>query len=167
MRVRARWQRTLAVTVVLLALAGCGGGGDDETADATTTSEPTPSTTATTLFDPERAKAEITTLYSTFFNENTPTDQAVELLEKGEELRAAIDQQRASGAAKGISTSIKNIQFRDPTIADVKFDILLNGQVVAPNTAGEAKWLDGRWKVNKALFCVLLGLAGQTPPACA
>lgn len=160
-------KRVLAITVVLLALSACGGGGDDEAADATTTTEEPTSTTATTLFDPEKAKAEITTLYSTFFNENTPTDQAVELLEGGEDLRGAIEQQRASGAAKGISTSIKSIQFRDPTVADVKFDISLNGAVVAPNTAGEAKWLDGRWKVNKALFCTLLGLAGQTPAACA
>jgi flavin reductase (DIM6/NTAB) family NADH-FMN oxidoreductase RutF len=32
---------------------------------------------------------------------------------------------------------------------------------------GQAKFIDGTWKVNKALFCTLLGLAGQTPPACA
>ena len=160
-------KRVLAITIAFLALAACGGGGDDESADATTTSKPSTSTTATTVFEPERAKAEITTLYTTFFNENTVTDQAVQLLEKGEELRAAIEEQRTSGAAKGVSVSVKSIQFRDPTIADVKFDIILNGTVVAPNTAGEAKWLDGRWKINKPLFCTLVGLAGQNPPACA
>jgi hypothetical protein len=160
-------KKHLAIAVVFLALAACGGGGDDESADATTTTEPTPATTATTVFEPEKAKADITTLYATFFNENTPTDEAVKLLEKGEELRGAIEEQRVSGAAKGISTKITSIQFRDPAIADVKFDILLKGEVVAPNTAGEAKWLDGRWKINKQLFCTLVGLAGQNPPACA
>ena len=160
-------KKVLVITVALLALAACGGGGDDEAADATTTTEAPTATTATTVFEPEKAKADITALYTTFFNDQTTTDQAVQLLEKGEELRSAIDQQRTSGAAKGITTSITSIQFRDPSVADVKFDILLNGAVVAPNTAGEAKWLDGRWKINKQLFCTLVGLAGQNPPACA
>jgi hypothetical protein len=158
-------KRVLAVGVALIVLGACGGGGGKKSAAAPTT-EATPATTATTVFDADKAKADITTLYTTFFNEKTTTDDAVKLLEDGEALRPAIEAQRTSGAAAGISTSIKTIQLASPEKADVTFDILLKGAVVAPNTKGEAKWLDGRWKINKTLFCTLVGLAGQHPAAC-
>lgn len=160
-------KRVLAVAVAMVAVvsfAACGGGGEDDAADAPTT---TVEVTTTAPFEAGKAEADIRTLYATFFNDKTPTDEAVKLLEDGESLRAAIEQQRASGAATGLSTTVKTVQFQSETLASVNFDILLKGAVVAANTKGEAKFIDGRWKVNKALFCTLLGLAGQTPPACA
>lgn len=162
-------KRVLAVGVAFVAmvtLAACGGGGDDDTASATTTTEKA-TTTTTVPFEAAKAEADIRAAYAKLFNDQTTTDEAVQLLEEGESLRAAIDEQKQSGAAKGISTSIKSVQFQSETLATVNFDILLNGAAVAPNTKGEAKFIDGTWKVNKALFCTLLGLAGQTPPACA
>jgi hypothetical protein len=161
-------KRVLAVGATLLAvlaLAACGGGGDDDNASATTTTE-APTTTAAP-FEASKAEADIRATWATFFNDATPTDEAVKLLEEGESLRAAIDEQKKSGAAAGLTTNIKTVQFQSETLADVNFDILLKGAVVAPNTKGQAKFIDGTWKVNKALFCTLLGLAGQTPPACA
>jgi hypothetical protein len=160
-------KRVLAVGATLLAvvsLAACGGGGDDD-ASSTTITEAT--TTTAAPFEAGKAEADIRATWATFFNDATPTDEAVKLLEEGESLRAAIDEQKKSGAAAGLSTTIKTVQFQSETLADVNFDILLKGTVVAPNTKGQAKFIDGTWKVNKALFCTLLGLAGQTPPACA
>lgn len=161
-------KRVLAVGVAcmaVLSLAACGGGGDDDKASATTTEAPT--TTEAAPFEAAKAEADIRAAYGKLFNDQTTTDEAVKLLEDGESLRPAIEEQKKSGAAKGISTSIKSVQFQSETLADVNFDILLNGTVVAANTKGQAKFIDGSWKVNKALFCTLLGLAGQTPPACA
>ena len=160
-------KRVLAVGVACLAvlsLAACGGGGDDDKASATTTEAPT---TTAAPFEAAKAEADIRAAYAKLFNDQTTTDEAVKLLEDGESLRASIEEQKKSGAAKGISTSIKSVQFQSETLAAVNFDIILNGAVVAANTKGEAKFIDGSWKVNKALFCTLLGLAGQTPPACA
>jgi hypothetical protein len=162
-------KRVLAIgvaCVAVLSLAACGGGGDDDkTASATTTTEK--ATTTTVPFEAAKAEADIRAAYAKLFNDQSTTDEAVQLLEEGESLRSAIDEQKKSGAAKGISTNIKSVQFQSETLADVNFDILLNGAVVAANTKGQAKFIDGSWKVNKALFCTLLGLAGQTPPACA
>jgi ABC-type glycerol-3-phosphate transport system substrate-binding protein len=159
-------KRVLAAGAVLVMLAACGGGDDggDEAA-STTTAKPT--TTVAAEFNADTARTEITTLYTTFFNDQTPIDQAVQMLEDGESLRSALEQQKASGAAAGLTAQVKSVQFRSETQADVVVDLLLKGSPVAPNTKGEAKFIDGRWKVNKALMCTLLGLAGQTPPACA
>ncbi len=162
-------KRVLAVgaaCVAVVSLAACGGGDDDDSASATTTTEAAVTTSAAP-FEAGKAEADIRALYATFFNDQTPTDEAVKLLEEGESLRSAIEEQRKSGAATGLSTSVKSVQFQSETLADVNFDILIKGAVVAPNTKGQAKFIDGGWKVNKALFCTLLGLAGQSPPACA
>ena len=159
-------KRVLVVAVIAMLVGACGGGGDkkDESAAATTT---TVAPTTTVVFNPETAKAEITKLYTTVFNDQTPTDTAVDLLENGPALRDAIQQQRDSGAAAGLSAQVKTIQFQSETLADVNFDLLLKGNVVAPNTKGQAKFLDGKWKVNEQLFCTLLGLANQHPAPCA
>lgn len=158
-------KRVLAVAATFAVLAACGGGGGGEDQAAATTTA-APSTTATTVFDGDRAKAEITTLYTTFFNDQTPTDQQVQMLENGEALKGAIEQNRTSGAATGLSVNVKSVQLSSPLEGTVNFDILLKGAVVAPNTQGKAKWLDGRWKVDQKLFCTLLNLGNQNPPAC-
>ena len=154
-----------ACIIAVMSLAACGGGGDDEASDATTTTEAV--TTTAAPFEATKAEADIRALWAKFFNDQTSTDEAVKLLEEGESLRSAIDEQKKRGAAAGLTTDVKSVQFQSETLAAVNFDILLKGAVVAPNTKGEAKFIDGTWKVNKALFCTLLGLAGQTPPACA
>jgi ABC-type glycerol-3-phosphate transport system substrate-binding protein len=160
-------KRVLAVAAAMIAvvsLGACGGGDDDKAADSPTT---TAEVTTTVPFEAGKAEADIRALYAKFFTDTTTVDDAVTLLEEGESLRAALEQQKASGAAKGISSDVKTVQFQSETLADVNFDILLNGKVVAANTKGQAKFIDGKWKINKALFCTLVGLAGQNPPACA
>jgi ABC-type glycerol-3-phosphate transport system substrate-binding protein len=160
-------KRVLAVGmafVAVVALAACGGGGDDNTASTTTTEEVT--TTTAAPFEAGKAEADIRALYTNFFTETTTVDDAVKMLEDGESLRPALDEQKKSGAAKGISATVKTVQFQSETLANVNFDLSLNGAVVAANTKGEAKFIDGTWKINKALFCTLVGLAGQNPPAC-
>ena len=162
-------KRVLAVGaafVAVVSLAACGGGGDDDNAaSATTTTEAV--TTTTAPFEAGKAEADIRALYTTFFTDTTTVDQAVSMLEEGESLRGALDEQKKSGAAKGISAIVKTVQFQSETLADVNFDLALNGSVVAANTKGQAKFIHGTWKINKALFCTLVGLAGQNPPACA
>jgi hypothetical protein len=161
-------KRVLAVGVAMVAvvsLAACGGGGDDKASDTPTTTRAV--TTTAAPFEAGKAEADIRALYAKFFSDTTTVDDAVKLLEEGESLRGALDEQKKSGAAKGISSAIKTVQFQSETLADVNFDILLNGKVVAANTKGQAKFIDGQWKINKALFCTLVGLAGQNPPACA
>jgi hypothetical protein len=160
-------KRVLAVGVAMVAvvsLAACGGGDDGKAADSPTT---TAEVTTTVPFEAGKAEADIRALYAKFFSDTTTVDDAVQLLEEGESLRSALEQQKSSGAAKGISSTVKTVQFQSETLADVNFDILLNGKVVAANTKGQAKFIDGSWKINKALFCTLVGLAGQNPPACA
>jgi hypothetical protein len=159
-------KRVLAGALLLVMLGGCGGGGDKkDEASATTTTKPV-STTATTIFDAERARTEVTTMYTTFFNPATSVDDQVAHLENGAALKDAVTQNHSSGAANGLTVAVKSVQFQSPELASVNFDILLNGAVVAANTQGQAKWLDGTWKVNERLFCTLLNLGSQHPPRC-
>jgi hypothetical protein len=159
-------KRVLASAALLVVLAGCGGGGGKNDAAATTTTKPVASTPPTTVFDAERARTEVTAMWTAFFSEGTPVADVVAHLENGENYPDAITQQRASGSSKGVTTVVKNVNFQNPQLADVTFDIVLNGAVVVPNTKGQAKWIDGKWKVNERLFCTLLNLGNQHPPRC-
>ena len=154
-----------AVVAVVL-LAACGGGGDDEadTAADGPTSTAAPATAPATVFDGDRARAEVAAAWSGFFNPANTIDQAVAGLENGEQHRASLEQQRANPANQTLAVTIKNVQLANTTQADVTFDILLNGAVALADSRGQAKYLDGRWKVGEPFFCALLA-AGQISDA--
>jgi hypothetical protein len=152
-------RRSLAVSLLFVLLAACGGGGgdDDDVAEEETT---------TTAFDRAAATAEITAMWTQQFSEGQTVDAAVANLENGETYRDAIIQQQTSGATRGLSVQVKDVQVTSPTVATVTYDILLSGNVALAGTKGNAVRIDGKWKVSEQHFCVLLSLGQINPPAC-
>lgn len=154
-RARSR-HRVVALTLLAAAfLAACSGDGEKREAAPPTTA---PST------DP---KAEITTMWSRFFVDSTPTEEKVRNLENGEAHRADIEQTLATGQTKGVTIEVKEVNVTSPTAATVSYAILLNGEPAVPSATGDAILQDGRWKVTEKVFCVLIQLGGQNPPTCA
>jgi hypothetical protein len=154
-------RRLLAPVVLLLVvLAACGGDDDENRADTTS------ATTATTVFNADRARAEITAMWTKQFREGVTVDEAIAHLEHGESYRDALAQQKSTGSTKGLTVAVKDVQVSSPTEATVTYDILINGSVVLPNTTGQAKYIDGGWKVGEKHFCALISAANIHPPAC-
>jgi hypothetical protein len=161
-----RFLATCAVVVPTLLAAGCGGsssggGPTDQPSDSTST---TPASTATGPADETAAKAEITTNWETFLKSGTPKATAVDLLENGDQLGAALKKAAQEDEETGgkRSATVKTIVFTSPTRANVNYELHAAGQVL--NSAGEAVLQDGVWKVSAATFCTLVVLGNGSRP---
>ena len=55
--------------------------------------------------------------------------------------------------------------FASPTEASVRYDITVSGASTYPGRIGQAKILDGRWKVARETVCADITFAGGSCPA--
>ena len=160
-----RFLATSAIITTLLA-AGCGGGDSDGTPDGEPTgaTSTTPAAVATGPADEAAAKAEITENWETFLKSGTPKATAVDLLENGDQLGAALKKAAQEDEATGgkRSATVKTIIFTSPTRANVTYELHAAGQVL--NSAGEAVLQDDVWKVSAATFCTLVVLGNGSRP---
>jgi hypothetical protein len=51
-----------------------------------------------------------------------------------------------------------------PTHATVNFDLLIDAQVITANTTGEARLVDGHWRITGGTFCTIVRRGGVTCP---
>jgi hypothetical protein len=105
-------------------------------------------------------------MWTNYFKESNTVDDAVASLENGDKYRDAILQQQQSGATKGLTVVVKDVQVVNPNLATVTYDIVINGNVALANSKGNAVKVNGDWKVSEQHFCVLLNLGNIHPPAC-
>jgi hypothetical protein len=167
----------IAATLVLV-LAACGTRAKSSTpttpapvatttASVATTAPPTTTATTaapTTTVDPV---ALITANWEKFFQPGTPIDQRIALLQNGESLRTAIEQNQSNPLQQQVSAKVTVVTLDSPTQATVTYDVSLNGQVALPAAQGMAVLENGTWKVAQASFCSLISLAATgTIPGC-
>src|SRR5688572_25317910 len=101
-------RRLLAVALVVAFLGACGGGGDDSAeADAPKT---------TTTLSAEQSREAVKAMWTGYFKGDTAIDAAVATLENGETHRTAIKQQQDSGATKGLTVVVKDVQLVSPKL---------------------------------------------------
>lgn len=113
--------------------------------------------------DPAAEKASISSAYARFFDEKTPVDQKVALLEGGASYRALIEESIRSGQSRDISVEVRSVTLaKDNKSAEVTFAILLGGSPVLPNAPGKAVKEGETWKVSESTFCALIQLGGGT-----
>lgn len=158
-----------------LAMTACGGSGGSSTPDAgaTTPAEvvsTTPGSTSTAPADPAAAKAEIKTVWTTFFNSGTAQNKAAAILEDGDQLHGALKvaAQEDKKTKLDRRAKVQLIRFINPTTATVTWTLLNGTTPVLPNASGQAVLVDGKWKVSKLTFCTLveLGNNGKPVPGC-
>jgi hypothetical protein len=168
--------KAAALILVAVFAAACGGGSSggaaaqpsDEPSSASST---TPAAAATAPADPAAAKAEIKRVWVKFFNSSTNQTVAKGLLEDGDNLGAALKLAQKEDKQTNLDrrAKVKIIKFFDATTANVTW-VLYNGTTpVLDNASGQAKFVDGQWKVSKLTFCTLVTLGNNqvAPKGCA
>jgi len=168
--------KAAALILVAVFAASCGGGSSggataqpsDEPSSASST---TPAAVATAPADPAAAKAEIKKVWVKFFNSSTNQTVAKGLLEDGDNLGAALKLAQKEDKQTNLDrrAKVKIIKFFDATTANVTW-VLYNGTTpVLDNASGQAKFVDGQWKVSKLTFCTLVTLGNNqvAPKGCA
>jgi hypothetical protein len=167
--------KAVGLALVAALAAACGGsssGGNTpppSTAPTSGTSS-TPAAAANAPGDPAAAKAEITQVWVKFFNSSTGQSVAKGLLEDGDNLGAALKLAQKEDKQTNLDrrAAVKFIKFFDATTANVTW-ILYNGTTkVLDNASGQAKFVDGQWKVSKLTFCTLVTLGNNqvAPKGC-
>lgn len=188
---RARTRSAALATAAVLALvplaAACGDGDDasvgPQSPDIQTTSEaesptaspasptgsPTasPTATGTAPADPKEAEQEIRENWAEFFDPKTTTEDRVELLENGEQLRPVLEAFGKNPNASKSSARVKAVSFTSATQADVTYDVLVGGRPALPDSKGTAVLQQDTWKVSRNTLCALVKLSGNAAvPGC-
>jgi hypothetical protein len=159
-----------AILIVGLALTSCSSGKKSgATAPPSTpgTAASTPGTAATTTpsLDRAAAEAQIRTNWAAFFSKATPLAKKLDYLQRGTEMRAAVEQFGKDPRTSQASAKVTGVFVSSPTAATVNYQVLLAGRVALPNAVGTAVYEDGMWKVSDTTFCGLLALTGGAKPA--
>lgn len=170
----------LAAAAILLLVplaAACGDDNGDTTTEASptptaiapTTARPTAQPTGTTPADapadPEAARAEIERNWADFFAPDTPTDERVELLENGEQLRPVLAAFAANPQAQQTTAKVTDVTFESATRAGVTYDLMVGSATPLPASKGTSVLQDDVWKVSQNTLCALVKLSGDGAPA--
>ncbi|MEY9943550.1 hypothetical protein ABH937_000605 [Kitasatospora sp. GAS1066B] len=127
---------------------------------ATGAASPTP--TGTAPADVAAATAQVTQNWQSFFSPATPISAKAGLLQNGDQLQPLLQAFAADPRISQISAQVTNVQFSSASTATVTYNLLLQGQVVQPNAAGQAVLENGTWKVSQATLCGLVAQSGNT-----
>jgi hypothetical protein len=187
MRIRprkGRW-RAAAVTALVLVVGACGSRSSPAqptttpavtsapttasvtTAAPSTSTVPSATTVANTAPDSAAATAQITANWEKFFQPGASIDERVALLQNGEALRPAIEQNASNPLQQQVSAKVTQVTLTSPTEANVTYDVSLSGTVALPAAQGKALLEGGTWKVAQDSFCSLISLGTTAPiPGC-
>lgn len=189
---RARTRSAALATAAVLALvplaAACGDGDDAsvgpqspdiqttggvQTPTASPTASPTgspadsPAATGTAPADPKEAEQEIRENWAEFFDPKTTTEDRVELLENGRQMRPVLEAFGKNPDASKSSARVKAVSFTSATQADVTYDVLVGGRPALPDSKGTAVLQQDTWKVSRNTLCALVKLSGNAAvPGC-
>lgn len=155
--------RAAAAGLALVSLAACGSS-NSSTAPKTSPSAGTSPLPASSVLTPA-ATAQIKTAYTTFFGIKNPA-LIPTVLQNADKLTAVIAAQSKNPISAGLSATVSKVALVNPHLADVTFNLLNKGQMLAPNQVGKAVLVDGTWKVAAYTFCGLASVAGPVPAEC-
>jgi hypothetical protein len=112
----------------------------------------------------EDAAAEIASAFVRTFDSDE--DQLDDDLEDAAELGALLAQAGARvGPATHFGARVDGIRFRDPNLAEVRFQVLMSGNPVGSFQGSAARHDDGRWRVTRQTVARLLANYGIEKPA--
>ncbi|OXR45706.1 hypothetical protein B7C42_01998 [Nocardia cerradoensis] len=152
-------------------VTGCSDDKSDNASSTTTTTAAAATTSAaapaagSSAADPATTKA-VTDAYVLFFDAKQPADKRAAAVEKGDVFAPVLAAQAGNPQAQGTSATVSKVTTVDADHADVTYTLLMGGNPVLPDQAGQAVQENGQWKVAATTFCALLKLQGGTAPAC-
>ncbi len=136
----------------------------------TTASEQSPGGSSTIVedppADPDAARAAIDETFHQAFDADVPEEERYAAVEDGPGIREAGHEAASKfpEAAASISVEVHTVQFRSPTRAAVRFELLYRGAALLGQQDGEAVLVDGRWKVSRDTRCAIIRQAGVVCP---
>jgi hypothetical protein len=163
-----------ALVAVAATVTACGSsGGPGGSSTATSPASPTTATTSPPSTGGTGNAADQATIkanWEAFFNNKTPVNKRIALLENGQQFASTIHAMAGSGLAALATAKVTQVTVNSPTQATVKYEILVGGTPQLKQT-GVAVKQGGTWKVGVKSFCGLLIIenAGKTsglPAAC-
>ncbi|WP_175411205.1 hypothetical protein [Streptomyces sp. TRM64462] len=178
---RKRRTAALAAAAILVLLPLATACGDDNgdgavetppvptpTAIAPTTVQPTGTPPAEQPADPAAARQEIEENWATFFNAQASTDDRIDVLENGEQLRQVFTNFADDPNASRTSAKVTDVTFASPTRAEVTYDLMVGTATPLPAAKGTAVLEDDTWKVSQTTLCALVKLSGNAAavPGC-
>lgn len=152
----------LAASVVL---TGCS---DDESTDAketTTTSAVATTSAAAAAADPA-AIEEIKATYATFFDSTKTPEERAAKVEQSEAFLPVLQAQAANPQSAGLGVQVSKVELVDDSNAAVTYTLVMGGNPVLADQAGEAVKKGDDWLVAATTFCTLMALQGGTSSAC-
>ncbi len=120
--------------------------------------------------DPAGAEAAVRGTWDTIFNLDQADDTVLELVDDPDGVDVALERLRTEGYAPEViaaaSVVLDDVVFADATTAYVRYNVTVEGTgIVFDNRYGEARLVDGTWKVTRATACGVLALGlGACPP---
>ncbi|WP_067862970.1 hypothetical protein [Nocardia shimofusensis] len=147
-----------------VALTGCS---DDESTEAkeTTTSAAASTTSAAAAADPA-AIDEIKATYATFFDSTKTPEERAAKVEQSEAFLPVLQAQAANPQSAGLGVEVSKVELVDATNAAVTYTLVMGGNPVLADQAGEAVKSGDQWLVAATTFCTLMALQGGTSSAC-
>lgn len=146
-----------------------------EATTTTTTAAPTTTTTeaTTTTIDLEEMGIvpgldpdvdAIALAYQVAFASETTYEEKAPYVVEPEGLEETVEAYMATGTAMGgVLVVVKDVVISGD-IAEVSYDLLLNGAPTYPDLTGDAVLTEDGWKLSRAMFCGLMSLARSACP---
>ncbi|HYK28573.1 MAG TPA: hypothetical protein VEV61_11455 [Streptosporangiaceae bacterium] len=161
----------IAVAATVTACGSSSGSGGSPTASPASPTTATTSPPSTGGTGSAADQATIKANWEAFFNNKTPVNKRIALLENGQQFASTIHAMAGSGLAALATAKVTQVTVNSPTRAAVKYDILVGGTPELKGQLGVAVKQGGTWKVGVKSFCGLLIIenAGKTsglPSAC-
>ena len=163
-----------ALIAVAATVTACGSSGGSGGSPTTSPASPTTATTSPPATGGTGSAADQATIkanWEAFFNNKTPVNKRIALLENGQQFASTIHAMAGSGLAALATAKVTQVTVNSPSQATVKYDILVGGTPELKGQTGVAVKQGGTWKVGVKSFCGLLIIenAGKTsglPSAC-
>ncbi len=114
-----------------------------------------------------RAEAAVKAAYAQAFTGGQDPAHSLAAVEDGPDLAATLAQaiQNFPEATHTAAVTTSDIVFTDPRHAALRFRIAYQGGIDFGKQNGNALIVDGKWKVSRGTYCMVMGWAGATCPS--
>jgi len=102
--------------------------------------------------------------YEIAFSSDTTYEEKAPYIEEPEGLEAAVEMYMTTGTVMGGVVVVVREVVIDGDVAEVDYDLMLNGAPTYPDLTGDAVLTPDGWKLSRAMFCGLMTLARAACP---
>jgi hypothetical protein len=117
--------------------------------------------------DPGAAEQAVRAAFSTVYNSHRSIADRVAMVDDPHGIASAISRAASGDLADQLANTgvvVDEVHFSSPTSATVRYSVLSAGSSLVPDADGEARLVEGTWKVARSTVCRDLESAGAPCP---